>query len=382
MPWSATSPMSERSRFVALHQEGLYSMSELCARFGISRKSGYKWLGRFHAQGLEGLADQSRAPQTCPHRMAPETAAALLAAKNAHPSWGPKKLLPYLRARQPELPLPAASTAGALLARHGWTQARRRRRPPVAANAGTLQTEAPNEVWAADFKGEFPTGDGQLCYPLTITDAHTRYLLVCHGLPSTAASGVFPLWEQLFAVYGLPAAIRTDNGVPFASTAVGGLSELAVWWIKLGIVPQRIQPGRPQQNGRHERLHRTLKAETARPPAAHGPGQQARFDAFRREYNEERPHEALGQRPPAQLYQPSGRPLPTRLPEPEYPGHYQVRKVGSNGMLRLQNQRVFVSGTLQGEYVGLEEVADGVWSVYFYQVLLGRLDEQRQRLVG
>jgi len=374
--------MSERSRFVALYHERLYSMTELCARFQISRKTGYKWLARFQEQGLEGLADHSRAPQSCPHRTPAATETALLAAKQAHPTWGPKKLLPYLQARQPDLPLPAPSTAGAVLARHGATTPRRPRRPKTPPTGGPLATTAPNDVWAADFKGEFPTGDGQLCYPLTITDAHTRYLLLCHGLPSTATTGVLPLWERLFAEYGLPRAIRTDNGTPFASVAVCGLSALSILWLKRGIEWQRITPGRPQQNGRHERFHRTLKAETARPPAATGVDQQARFDAFREEYNEERPHEALGQLPPAQLYVGSGRPLPSRLPEPDYPGHYLVRKVGSEGMVRLRQARIFLSTTLEGEYVGLEEVADQVWSVYFYRLLLGRFDEQQLRLVG
>jgi transposase InsO family protein len=374
--------MSERSRFVALHQEGLYSMSELCSRFQISRKTGYKWLARFEEQGLEGLADQSRAPHSCPQRTAPVTEAALLAAKQAHPTWGPKKLLPYLQARQPHLPLPAPSTAGAILARHGATTPRRSRRPKNPPVGRALTTTAPNEVWAADFKGEFLTGDGRLCYPLTIMDAHTRYLLLCHGLPSTATGGVLPLWERLFAEYGLPTAIRTDNGTPFASVAVCGLSALSIWWLKLGIEWQRITPGRPQQNGRHERMHRTLKAETARPPAKSGVTQQARFDAFRQEYNEERPHEALGQVPPAQQYVRSTRSLPARLPRPEYAGHYQVRKVGSNGMIQLRQARIFLSETLSGEYVGLEEVADQVWSVYFYRLLLGRFDEQQLRLVG
>lgn len=382
MPWSDASPMSERVRFVARWQEGLYSMTELCSRFQISRKTGYKWVGRFAVAGLEGLAEQSRAPHSCPHRMAPETAAALLAAKQAHPTWGPKKLLPYLRERQPDLPLPAVSTAGDWLARQGLTTARRSRRKVAAPTAKPLAPTAPNEVWAADFKGEFPTRDGQQCYPLTVTDAQTRYLLVCHALPSTATAGVIPVWERLFAEYGLPQAIRTDNGVPFASLAIGGLSELAVWWLKLGIQPQRIAPGKPQQNGRHERLHRTLKAATTRPPAADHSAQQARFDRFRQEYNEERPHEALGQVPPGRLYQPSSRTLPPRLPRPEYPGHYLVRKVGSNGMLRLRTQRVFVSATLSEEYVGLEEVGEGVWAVHFYEVLLGRFNEQQLRLVG
>ena len=226
--------------------------------------------------------------------------------------------------------------------------------------------EAPNQTWCADFKGQFPTQDGMDCYPLTVTDAHSRYLLCCHALPSVRQEGAFPIFERLFAEFGLPEAIRTDNGNPFATQAICGLSKLSVWWIKLGIAHQRIEPGQPQQNGRHERMHKTLKRETARPPEKDHAAQQARFDAWRDEFNQERPHQALGQKTPASLYASSPRPLPSRLPEPDYPGHFQVRQVSKSSMFRFHHRQVFLSEALIEEHIGLEEIDEGLWSLYFY----------------
>jgi len=372
----------ERARFIALYQEGLYSMSELCARFEVSRKTGYKWRERYQAEGLAGLTDQSRAPHSCPHRTPAKTETALVRAREAHPHWGPKKLLPYLARTQPELPLPAQSTAGDLLKRQGLVQERKRRRKATHPGSTTLTADAPNAVWMADFKGEFPLRNGSMCYPLTVTDAYSRFLLVCQALPSTQHGGAKPVLTQLFAEYGLPQAIRTDNGSPFASHAVGGLSRLSVWWIKLGIEHQRITPGHPQENGRHERMHRTLKAETTRPPDWDLRGQQKRFAGFCAEFNQERPHEALGQRTPSSLYVPAARSLPARLPEPEYGGHFHVRRVGPRGSIRFAGRPLFLSEVLAGEDVGLEEIDDDVWSVYFYNVVLGRFHVRAWQLRG
>lgn len=372
--------MTERARFVALHAEGLYSMTELCQRFGISRRVGYKWLHRFAEDGLAGLADRSRAPRSCPHRADPWATAALIRAREQHPHWGPKKLVAYLRERQPELALPAVSTAGEILKRHGLVASPRRRARPAHPGAGPLETTAPHQVWMADFKGEFRLGDGQLCYPLTVSDAHTRYLLACFALPQPTCAGALPCFTQVFAQHGLPEAIRTDNGGPFSSTAVGGLSRLNVAWTKLGILHQRIAPGHPEQNGRHERMHRTLKAETARPPAADLTAQQQRFDAFLQEFNHERPHEALGQVTPASVHTPSPRPLPPTPPAPAYPGHFEVRQVKSGGEIRFRQQFLFISQALYGEAVGLAEETEGVWSVFYYHLLLGRFHERALRL--
>lgn len=305
MPWIHTDPMTERAKFVLAYEEGLFSMTELCQRFGVSRPTGYKWLGRYREEGLPALADRSRAPKRCPHQTPPEIEALLIACRKKHPRWGPKKLLAYLQRRHPDLALPAASTIGAILKRHGLTQPRRPWRSVRHPGASSLETTAPNQVWTADFKGQFKTLDGVYCYPLTLCDAHSRFVLRVEALLSVKQKGAFPVFEHLFRKRGLPKAIRTDNGVPFATQALCGLSRLSVWWIKLSVDHQRIEPGRPQQNGRHERMHRTLKAETTRPSEKNRFEQQGRFDRFQREFNRERPHEALSGDVPASSYEAS-----------------------------------------------------------------------------
>jgi transposase InsO family protein len=382
MPWHETDPVNERVKFVAAHQSGLYSMSELCQRASISRPTGYKWLARYAESGVDGLKDRSHAPKHCPQRMAKEVFDALLAARRAHPHWGPRKLLSWLGAKRPELELPAASTYGDLLVREGLVEPRRRRTRAKHPGADRLVTESPNEVWTVDFKGEFRMQDRRYCYPLTVADAHTRFLLGCDALFSTAAGGAQPCFVRLFSEYGLPWAIRTDNGSPFASTARCGLSRLNVWWLKLGIVHQRIKPASPQQNAIHERMHRTLKAETTRPPGRDQATQQALFDSFRAEFNTERPHEALEQKPPASLYYASTRSMPSVLPEPEYPGHYERRHVRHTGCFRFRGGEIFLSEVLASEWIGLEETDNGIWSVYFFDRLLARFDERTCTLSG
>jgi putative transposase len=293
MSWSVETPMSQRREFVEDAQRALYTMRELCARYGISRRIGYKWLTRYRELGLAGLADQSRRPQHSPTQLDGELAALCVDARHRHPTWGPRKLLAYLERRHRCQHWPAASTVGALLKREGLTAPRRRRRPLGHPGRPMSVMDQPNAVWTADFKGQFRTGDGVYCYPLTIIDGYSRSLLACEALlhPTHAASQ--PVFADLFRRLGLPERIRTDNGIPFATSALGRLSQLSVWWIKLGITPELIEPAHPQQNGRHERLHRTLKAETTKPPAQTARGQQRRFRAFQAEFNEERPHEAL-----------------------------------------------------------------------------------------
>ncbi len=301
MPWTETAPMKERMRFVTDWERDLYSMVELCERYEVSRKTGYKWVDRYEREGPDGLREQSRAPHHCPHRSAADVAAAICAGRRQHPSWGPEKILHWLKRRHPELEMPATSTAGDLLARRGLVKKRRRRRHYTHPGVVPPTTAEPHDLWTADFKGHFRTRDGIYCYPLTVADQHTRSLLGCQGLLSTKGQGVRPIFDRLFREYGLPRAIRTDNGAPFATTGIHGLSQLNVWWIRLGLQHQRILPASPQQNGAHERMHRTLKAATARPPERHLTAQQRAFNRFRVLYNEERPHQFLAGRTPATL---------------------------------------------------------------------------------
>lgn len=381
MPWKITSTSEEQQRFIEGWQAGEVSFMQLCRQFGISTKTGYKRVNRFRAWGWEGLGDLSRARHQHPTRVAFAVAAQVVAAKRTHPTWGPRKLVPWLRARSSETPWPAPSTAGELLRRAGLVRRRRHGRHVVPWSQPFAAATAPNDVWAVDFKGWFRTGDGQRCNPLTVADAATRYLLVCQSVVHPRGPEVQRVLERAFRTYGLPRAIRTDNGPPFASTGLGSLSRQAVWWIKLGIVPERIAPAHPEQNGRLERLHRTLKAETALPPHATAAAQQRAFDAFRRQYNDERPHEALGQRTPASCYHPSFRPYPVRVPEPTYPSAMAVRRVRSNGEIRWNGATVFLSEALCREPVGLAQEDDRFWSVHFGPLRIGVLDSYQPRIL-
>lgn len=379
MPWLETSSVEQRERFIADERRGLYTRSELCARYGISRKTGYKWLDRFTEDGRRGLRDRSHAPHHCPHRIALEIAELLCAARRRHPDWGPGKLLDWLVPRHPEIAdeaWPAVSTAGDLLAREGLVKKRRRRRPHHHPGVVAPTTHAPNDLWTTDFKGQFRTRDGIWCYPLTLADQHTRFRLECQGLRSTQGHGVRTVLERAFRCFGLPRAIRTDNGVPFATNGIHGLSQLNVWWLRLGIQHQRIRPASPQENGAHERMHKTLKAGACRPPRATLAAQQRRFNVFRTEYNEERPHEFLKGRPPAALYVASPRPYPEKLPALEYPGHFLVKRVTHAGTFRLKHKLLFIANALKTHHIGLEEIDDGIWSIYLGAVLLARVDER------
>jgi putative transposase len=277
---------------------------------------------------------------------------------------------------------PAISTVADLLKRHDLVRPRRRRRAIVHPGTVPIATRAPNDLWTADFKGQFKTRNGIYCFPLTIADQHTRYLLRVHGLLNTRGAGVRPVFERAFREFGLPAAIRTDNGVPFANTGLHGLTQLNVWWLRLGIQHQRIRPASPQENGAHERMHRTLKAETTRPPAADLARQQRAFTAFRREYNDVRPHAALGGDPPAARYLPSPRAYPASLPALEYPGHFLVKRVTHAGTIRFQDRLLFLANALKEHHVGLEESDNGIWSLYLGSVLLGKIDEATMKVYG
>lgn len=385
MPWKDTCVEEQRLKFIAayLEEESSWSMSELCEAFGISRKSGYKWVERYRDAGLDGLRDRLRAPLYHPNATAPEVVSKLIAARQQHRFWGPRKLLVGLRRDEPELEWPATSTAGDILKRAGMVEVRSRRRDavPMPRSALSVATYA-NQVWGVDYKGWFRTGDGERCDPLTISDLFSRYLLECRRVKRPDTQCARRVFERVFREYGLPYAIRSDNGGPFASQGLGGLSRLSVWWIKLGIVLERIQPGRPDQNGCHERMHRTLKRETALPPCANGCAQQRRFNRFRVTFNAERPHEALNDTPPAQWYHPSTRPYPDREPEVEYPGNFEIRRVRSSGEIRWNGALLYVSEALVGEPVGLKEVSDGHWKMYFGPMELALLDTTTRKLVG
>jgi transposase InsO family protein len=376
MPWLETNVVKERTRFVLDYESDLFTMTELCERFGISRQTGYALWGRYRAQGLEGLKDRPRGPRSCPHKTSPEVERALVSLRRRYPHWGPVTLLQRLERLRPELALPAPSTAGEILKRQGLIEPRRRQSRHHHPGRPYVEMRAPNDVWTADFKGEFLTRDHRYCYPLTVADGCSRYLIACRGQRAPAYRGARVNFEAAFRHYGLPLQILTDNGAPFASRAIGGLSRLSAWWIKLGIHPVRIEPGRPQQNGRHERMHRTLKAEATRPPAANLGAQQRRLERFRRRYNEERPHRALAGEVPAARYRPSARAYPEREPELTYPGHFRILKVCANGCLCWRSRFVFVSAVLAGEPLGLEPIDDGIWSVHFGPVLLARFDER------
>jgi len=365
--------MRERAQMVSLYETGRYTVTELAQHFEVSRKTVHKWLGRFADEGLSGLDERSRAPHRRPKSTPAEVVLAVVRAKQAHPTWGPAKLAPCPD-EAPEVisAWPAVSTRGRILGLHGLVTRRRHRRRTSPWFQPFLGADRPNNVWCADFKGWIRTGDGTRCDPLTISDACSRMFLCCEILTKPDYTHVRPVFERVFREYGLPLAIRTDNGPPFASVSAGGLSPLSVWWIKLGIMPERIKPGHPEQNGRHERLHRTLKQEVMNPPASTPQSQQARCNSFRSLYNLRRPHEALGQVPPASLYVPSPRPYPEHLRGIEYPPLTEVRRVRSNGQIKWRGELVFVSEALVGELVGVTEDKDG-WLVSFGPIPLGLL---------
>jgi putative transposase len=379
MPWDETTPMDQRADFIAdWLEQG--NVSGLCRVYGISRKTAYKWLGRYRLEGPAGLVDQSRRPHHSPERTSPEIRSSLIGLRREHPSWGPKKLAALLSRQRPRWSIPAASTVGDILRGAGLVRSSSRRRrlggSPVPGDRGAV----PNAVWCVDYKGEFKLGNGEYCYPLTVSDEHSRYVLECRGFPSIRAEDVRERFERLFATYGLPQRIRSDNGAPFAGTGVARLSRLSVWWVRLGIALDRNQPHHPEQNGRHERMHRDLKAFATRPPERTWKAQQARFDRFCQMHNEERPHEALDMAFPSEHYVPSSRTLPSRLPEVTYPGHYEVRVVDHSGQVKFKGQTLFLSRALAGESVGLHERDHDLWDLQFATIPLGTYDLRQQRL--
>ena len=373
--------MEEKLRFIYDYERDEQTMTELCCRYGITRETGYVWLRRYQQSGVAGLVELDRAPGRHPNQTAPAMEEAVLELRQAHMRWGPRKLKRVLERDEPGRSWPAASTIGDLLKREGLVVARKRRRKTAPYSEPLAHADGPNRVWCADFKGWFRTGDGARIDPLTISDAYSRYLLRCQAVEKTDTERVRAIFEAAFREHGMPVAIRTDNGAPFASCALGGLSRLAVWWIKLGIVPERIAAGHPEQNGRHERMHRTLKQEVAMPPAADRRAQQRALDRFRQEYNQVRPHEALQMQTPASVYEPSAREFPAHVPEPDYPATMLVRSVRTHGHFRWKKHDVGLSQVLWGERVGLLPLDDRWYTIYFAQLPLARFDSWQRRVL-
>lgn len=382
MPWKARTAVEERKKFIEEWQLQQDSFAELCRKFGVSRQAGYKWVERFESQGEGGLQDLRRAPHLSPQAMSDEVASDLIGLRQQHPRWGPRKLRAYQESHYPNQHWPAHSSIGELLKREGLVHTRRKRQRTPQYSEPLAHATAPNQVWCADFKGWFVCGNGERCDPLTMSDACSRFLLRCQAVERTDWVRVHGVCEAVFLECGLPDAIRTDNGPPFATPAPAGLSRLAMWWIRLGIRHERIEPGCPQQNGRHERMHQTLKQETADPPAANLRQQQQAFLRFQREYNLERPHEALGYRTPASLYVASARVYPARLPEPEYPAGVTLRAISQDGQMRWKNDRVFLSKVLARERAGLLLIDEDFYEVYYGPVLLGWYDAAENFFVG
>ncbi len=380
MPWKETCAMDQRVQFLGDWLSGQYTKTDLCEFYGISRPTGDKWIERYECLGVEGLKALSRAARTHPNATDPALCECIVAYKLGHQRWGPKKVMDGLRRTEPERAWPADSTAGEILKRAGLVGPRRRRRRVPPHSEPLAHCHGANAVWSADFKGDFALGNSRRCYPLTITDNFSRYLLQCRGLERPTLCATQPWFEWVFREYGLPDAIRTDNGVPFASLAVGGLSRLSAEWIRLGIRPERIVPGRPDQNGRHERMHRTLKEAVVVPPAATLEAQQQRFNAFVTEYNSERSHEALERRTPSDLYTASTRSYPIKMPSVEYDETVTVRQVRHNGEIKWKGRLIYVADILAKEPIGLSQIDDFQWELRYSFHLLGVLDERNHKI--
>jgi len=364
--------VDQRVRFIAAVQEDPKgNFRRICERFGVSRAKGYKWLRRYNEHGPAGLEDLRPVAHSIPHRTADAVVDRVVAMRKAHPFDGPRKLRARLLTLDPSLPVPAASTIGEILDRYGLIRPRRARLRVPPHPSPLEPCSHPNDLWCVDFKGHFACGDGTRCYPLTISDAASRYLIQCEAMTEPREGPVRPHFERAFREFGLPDRIRSDNGPPFASKAIGGLSRLSVWWIQLGIVPERIEPGQPQQNGRHERMHRTLKEQTASPPMPTIADQQRCFDRFRHDYNDHRPHEALSMTPPASHYEPSLRPMPDRPRAPEYGDELTVRQVAPNGRISWKGSSLRLTRLLVGQPVGLKAIDNDEWELFYGPLLIG-----------
>jgi transposase InsO family protein len=382
MPWSETDRMEQRARFVLDALQRKFTISELCYRYGVSRKTGYKWIKRYKKEGASGCDDRRRSPRAHPNATDPKIARLIIKARRANPGFGARTLRQVLVDDHPAIEWPCASTIGEILKRNDLIRKHRRRPARSTWRPARTIADRPNRVWTADFKGQFRMGNGRLCYPLTILDAYSRYLLLCRGVKSTAHASARRGFEDAFREYGLPDVIRTDNGVPFcAPGSILGLSSLSVWFLKLGIALERSRPGKPQDNGAHERMHRTLK-QSLGIAKVNEPAQQRALNRFRTIYNEQRPHHALQMKRPASCYTSSARAYPHDLPDPVYPGHFEQRRVTKIGVFTWKQHQIFLTEALRHETVGFEHVAPGLWSVFFGEVMLGRFSELDYRFVA
>jgi transposase InsO family protein len=375
VPWKARKPVDLRMEMMVRLGRG-EKLTDLCREFGISRKTGEKFKRRYRDLGPVGLQDQSRAPKLIPHKTPPELVEVLLAERRRHPTWGPRKLKEVLEKRL-ERPFPAASTIGDIFAEHGLIVSRRNRRRYIPQPTGLREATAPNDVWCIDYKGQFRLGDGNYCYPLTITDQFSRFIIGCEGMGAISDEDARDVCEEVFRTHGIPAVMRSDNGVPFACAGLAGLTKLSAYWLRLGIKLERIRPAHPEENGRHERMHRTLKAETTRPARANLLQQQERFDEFVEEFNTQRPHEALDMKRPAEVFVQPTKKHPTFLPDPDYSTYDDVLRVGTQGLIHFPGRRqVHLTKALAGQLVGIREESDDRWLVSFMHLDLGYVESR------
>jgi putative transposase len=380
MPWKETCVMDQKIKMIGDYLKGEYSITKLSKMYEVSRNTIYKWIKRYQQDGNIGLSERTKAPLRHPNTTSLDIAREIVTLKLKYTSWGPRKICYWLKQHYPERAWPAVSTIGQILKQAGLVRARKKRRRAPPYTEPFQDCCGPNMVWSVDYKGQFKTGEKQLCYPLTISDNYSRYLLACVALKHPDYAETKPVLERVFKKYGLPAVIRSDNGTPFASTGLGGLSKLSVWFIKLGIKTERITAGHPEENGRHERMHRSLKEATAQPPQVNLRKQQQTFDKFQQEYNEERPHEALGMQTPVSYYKPSLRAYTGKTPQITYYGKCQIRQVRHNGEIKWKGEKVYVSQSLSGEPIALRQRDKHLWEVYFSSLSLGILDELYMRI--
>lgn len=381
MPWKEVKPMDQKIQLIADWQTKLFTITDLSQKYGIQRKTVYKWLGRYEIYGIDGLKEQSRAPNSHPDQTPADIVERIVQQKLKNRKRGPKKIKAILERWYPHINWPAASTVGEWLKKYGLVDIRKKRKRVQPYNEPFVDCASPNAAWSADYKGQFYMHDKRMCYPLTISDNYSRYLLGCKGLSGPRYQETRAVFESVFREYGIPDAIRSDNGFPFAGTCIGGLSRLSIWWIQLDIIPERIDKGCPQQNGRHERMHKTLKDEALDPIASNMKEQQKEFDKFRIEYNHYRPHEACGQKPPAVYYKNSVRPYVEKPPLPVYDYGYTVRQVRSSGDIKVHGKNFFLTELLSGQYIGLKEVADGQWKIYYSFFPLGIIDMRKNKII-